>query len=135
MTVAENDRVSSQRYLADAAAGADAARDFVAILADAGPQITMVELRSLADSLEEPLSRARLVAARLANERLEDARLESQRALAASGFEAVVRQMEAVREAAGANDPRRTVDAADRLSAALEALRVEVGEPAVSASP
>lgn len=122
-TIAENTRVDAARYLADVAAGAAAARSFVAELATVGTPATPARLKALVPGLDPRLATARLVGQRLSAQRLADRRLEAQRARSATGFAAAVTAMEQVRAAAAAGDPVAARAASQRLATSLEGLR------------
>jgi hypothetical protein len=116
-------RVSPQRYLADTAAAAKAARDFTAVVQRAGPRLTAASLRSAAPALSATLARAELAAERLSAQRLEDRRLERQRVRAAPLYAVVVADMRRVVAAARAARPAPAAAAARRLGADMDALR------------
>lgn len=122
-TVAEETQVDAERYLADAAAGADAVRAFAAELGAVGTPATPARLKAVAPRLAPPLAVARLVGQRLGAERLADRRLDAQRAGNASSFAAAVAAMEQVRAAAAAGDPAGAKTAAEALATSLDALR------------
>jgi len=122
-TVAEGATVDAQRYLADSAAGAAAARSFATELAAVGSPATAPALKAVAPRLEPPLASARLVGQRLTAERLADRRLDEQRGRNAAAFGAVVAAMERVQAAAVAGDPAAARAGSQELVATLDALR------------
>ncbi|HMN97963.1 MAG TPA: hypothetical protein PKD59_00965 [Miltoncostaeaceae bacterium] len=80
--------MSSQRYLADTAAAADAVADFSALLSSLAPEPKPAQLRAAAADLAAARDRAARLASRLGAERLEDRRLEAQRADASAALTA-----------------------------------------------
>jgi len=122
-TAVEGATVDAGRYLADAAAGAAAARAFASQLATVGTPATAPALKAVAPRLEEPLASARLVGQRLTAERLADRRLDEQRGRNAVAFGSVIAAMERVQAAAAAGDPSGARTGSLELSAAIGALR------------
>lgn len=122
-TIAEGATVDAGRYLADAAAGAAAARAFASELGTVGTPATASALKAVAPRLDEPLASARLVGQRLTAERLADRRLDEQRGRNAVAFGAVIAAMERVQAAAAAGDPAGTRAGSLELSVTLGALR------------
>ena len=93
-SVPDGTQVSSQRYLADTAAAADAVADFSALLSSLAPEPRPAQLRAAAADLAAARDRAALLSARLRAERLQDRRLEEQRADASAALVAVVAAMD-----------------------------------------
>jgi hypothetical protein len=122
-SVPDGTEVSSQRYLADTAAAADAVADFSARLSSLAPVVRAAELRAAAPGLEAARDRAALLASRLRAERLEDRRLEEQRADASAALSAVVAAMDSLAAAADAGDVQAAVAASRRFSQAVGELR------------
>ena len=69
-SVPDGTQVSSQRYLADTAAAADAVADFSALLSSLAPEPRPAQLRAAAADLAAARDRAALLSARLRAERL-----------------------------------------------------------------
>jgi hypothetical protein len=115
--------VSPRRFLADAAAAADAVRDFVTVLDKAGPEATRPRMAAAARELPAPLERARLMAQRLTAAKLVDQRLEAERARVAPALSAVIETMDAVLKAARDSDAEAMVEASTQFAAAVEAAK------------
>jgi hypothetical protein len=117
-------QVSSQRYLADSVAAADAVADFSGLLSALAPEPTKAQLRARAADLAAARDRAALLASRLRAQRLEDRRLEAQRADVAEALQAVVTAMDGLVTAAGRGDAEAAAAASKRFSAAVGRLRM-----------
>ena len=115
--------MSSQRYLADTAAAADAVADFSALLSSLAPEPKPAQLRAAAADLAAARDRAARLASRLGAERLEDRRLEAQRADASAALTAVVAAMDDLTTAAGRGDADAAAAASRRFSRAVGELR------------
>jgi len=118
--------VGADQYLADAAIGAGAVRDFAAVVATLPDPATPVALRAAASDLAGPLKAAEGASQRLSAMRLEDQRLEKQRAQSASAYASVLAAMRRLEAAARAGNPVTARQAAIDLNTAATALR-EVG--------
>ncbi|MGE0026015.1 MAG: hypothetical protein AB7O78_01830 [Thermoleophilia bacterium] len=123
-TLPDGTQVSSQRYLADTAAAADAVADFSALLSSLAPVPKPAQLRAKAPELVAARDRAALLASRLTAQRLEDRRLEEQRADASAALAAVVAAMDELVTAAGHGDPDAAAAASRRFSQAVGELRM-----------
>jgi hypothetical protein len=119
----EGTEVSSQRYLADTAAAADAVADFSARLSALTPELVRAELRAAAPDLAAARDRAALLAGRLAAMRLEDRRLERQRDDAAAALTSVVAAMDSLTAAAEQGNVRAAAAASERFRQAVGELR------------
>ena len=122
-SVPDGTQVSSQRYLADTAAAADAVADFSALLSGLAPEPRPAQLRAAAADLAASRDRAALLAARLAAERLEDRRLEEQRADASAALTGVVAAMDDIAAAADRGDADAAAAASRQFSQAVGELR------------
>lgn len=118
--------IGPRQFLADAAAAAAAVRDFAAVLDGSQDLTTPARLSLLADALEDPTVRARLMAQRLAAARLADRRLEEERRRVAPALGAVVSAMDEVLRASRAGNGAAAAAASARLAEAARVLR-EVG--------
>ncbi len=123
-TVPDGTQVSSQRYLADTVAAADAVADFSALLSALAPVPKPAELRAAAPELAVARDRAALLAGRLRAERLEDRRLEAQRADASAALAAVVAAMDDLTSAAERGNAEAAAAASRRFSEAVGELRM-----------
>lgn len=103
-TLADATRVSSERYLADLAAGASAMRAFVDVMEELQRPATAASLKREATRFDPSLVQARLVGQRLSAARLADSRLEGQRERIAPLYADVLTAMERLREAAATGD-------------------------------
>ena len=121
-TATDGASVGSDRYLADAAAAADAVRAFSVALGNVGSPATSERLKAIAPELDRPLERAQLAGQRLAAERLADRRLDEQRARSAAGFAVAVDAMKRIRDAAAAGNALAAETASNELAGALAAL-------------
>jgi hypothetical protein len=121
--VPEGTQVSSQRYLADSVAAADAVADFSALLSSLAPEPRKAQLEAAASDLAAARDRAALLAGRLKAERLEDRRLEEQRADASAALAAVVAAMDDLTGAAEAGSPVAAAAASKAFSRAVGELR------------
>lgn len=119
--------VGAEQYLADAAVGAEAVREFAAAVATLPNPATAAALKAVAPSLSEPVRAAQGASQRLSAMRLEDQRLETQRAKSARAYSSVLAAMRRLEAAARAGDPTAARRAATELNAATEQLR-GVGE-------
>ncbi len=119
---AEGASVGPDRYLADAAAAADAVRAFSTALRGVGSPATAQRLKAVVSKLDPPLERAKLAGQRLSAERLADRRLDEQRARSAAGFAAAVDAMTRVRDAAAAGNAAAARSASTQLAQALATL-------------
>ena len=115
--------VSSQIYLADTAAAADAVSDFSASLSEAAPRPRPATLWAIATRLGEARDRTALLAARLRAERLEDRRLEEQRGHASAALDSVVSAMDDLVTAAAAGEAEDASRASTRFASAVAQLR------------
>jgi hypothetical protein len=122
--VPEGTQVSSQRYLADSVAAADAVADFSALLSSLSPEPRAAALEATAPDLAAARDRAALLAGRLDAERLEDRRLEEQRADASAALAAVVAAMDDLTAAAEAGNPTAAAAASRQFSRAVGELRM-----------
>jgi len=115
--------VPADQYLSDAAAGADAIREYVAVMSELPTPAAEPALRRLAPRLDEPLAAATDAAQRLSAERLEDQRLEAQRTRSAAAYASVLSAMRRFQTAAAGGDPKAAAAAATALEAATATLR------------
>lgn len=115
--------MSSQRYLADAVAAADAVADFSALLSPLAPEPPRARLMAAAAALASARDRAALLAGRLRAERLEDRRLEEQRADASAALAAVVAAMDDLTAAAEEGNVTAAAAASRSFSEAVGELR------------
>ncbi|MCU0306849.1 MAG: hypothetical protein MUE51_03600 [Thermoleophilia bacterium] len=118
--------VSAERYLADTAEAADAARDARAALVRLPPAPTPAELRAVAAPLTAAAGRVRLARDRLAAARLEDQRLDAQRRRAVAAYVPFSTALDRMAAAARRGDPEGAAVASAALAGAAAALR-EVG--------
>lgn len=118
--------MSAQVYLNDSAEAARATRDFAAVLARAGDQITAAEATGMATDLGEAADRACALSQRLAAQRLDDARLETQRTAVVDPLGTACTAMRAVVTAARGGDVRVLVARATEVKRALDELRTAV---------
>lgn len=119
--------VGADQYLADAAVGAAAVRDYATAVATLPNPATPQALQALAPQLSEPLSDAEGASQRLSAMRLEDQRLESQRAQSAQVYSRVLAAMRRLEAAARAGNPQTAQKAAQDLNTVTAQLRA-IGE-------
>lgn len=128
-TLAVGRTVGAEQYLADAALGAEAVREFAAVVATLPTPATRGALRAVAADLSGPVRTAQEVSQRLSAMRLEDQRLETQRARSAAAYAPVLAAMRRLEAAARAGDPAAARKAASDLNAEADELRA-VGDAA-----
>lgn len=115
--------VGAEQYLADAAVGAQAVREFAAAVATLPTPATPAALRAVAPNLSEPVRTAQGASQRLSAMRLEDQRLETQRAESARAYSSVLAAMRRLESAARAGDPAAARTAGSDLNRATAELR------------
>ena len=129
MPLSDGSTVSSQRYLADTSAAADAVNDFSSVLAEVAPVARRATLEAIAPRLDDARDRAAAIADRIDAQRLEDQRLEAQRSRAAAALSEVVVAMTLVSDAAAAGEPKTVEAVAGRYSASVDDLRNLTAQP------
>ncbi len=128
-TLAVGRTAGAEQYLADAALGAEAVRDFAAAVAALPNPATPQALRAAAADMGEPMRTAQGVSQRLSAMRLEDQRLEAQRVRSAAAYNPVLAAMRRLEAAARAGEPAAARRAASDLNLAAENLRAVGDSP------